>query len=163
MRNSMTVIVALVSGLSLCGQLHAADQPGQTSPGHTPAAGAEGTKGQDGVPEGVIGISLHIGAERVGDPASLYVGRVHREGPAQKAGLRHGDELVSVDGTPVSGKSYEQVVKMVRGEAGTNVKLGVRREGEGLREVSVARIAGDKLMKTPADHGSSKDKPQIQP
>lgn len=162
MRNSVTVIVALaimVFGLVLGGQLLAADQPGQTSAGQAPAGGVEGTKGQDGAPEGVIGISLHIGAERVGEPASLYVGRVHREGPADKAGLRHGDELVSVDGTAVSGKSYEQVVRMVRGEAGTNVKLGVRREGAGLREVSVARVPGDKLMKAPGDHGGYKDKP----
>jgi C-terminal processing protease CtpA/Prc len=70
---------------------------------------------------------------------------------------------VSVDGLLVSGKSYEQVVKMVRGVAGTNVKLGVKREGEGLREVSVARVVGDQLMKGSADHGSYKDKPQAQP
>ena len=153
MRNRTTVGVAMVFSFFLSGPLHAADQPGQT--GQVPATGIEGGKGSDGV----IGISLHIGAERVGDPASLYVGRVHREGPAHQAGLRHGDELVSVDGTAVSGKSYEQVVQMVRGEAGTNVKLGVKREGEGLREVSVARVAGDKLMKGPGDHGSYKEKP----
>jgi C-terminal processing protease CtpA/Prc len=155
MRNkSLAAIAGMAFVLLFSGALHAADQPGQAS-----AAGGEGTKGQDGV----IGISLYIGANRVGDPASLYVGRVHREGPAHKAGLRHGDELVSVDGAAVTGKSYEQVVKMVRGEAGTNVKLGVKREGEGLREISVARVAGDQLMKGSADHGTYKDKPQAQP
>ncbi len=144
----------MVFGLLLSGPLHADDQPSQA-----PAAGEAG-KG----PDGVIGISLHIGAERVGDPASLYIGRVHREGPAHKAGLRHGDELISVDGTAVSGKSYEQVVKMVRGEAGSAVKLQVKREGEGSpREVSVTRVAGDNLARRPAEHGTYKDKPQGQP
>lgn len=154
MQNKTARIASIVFGLLLTGPLYAADPPGQI-----PAAGADGVKAVDGV----IGISLHIGAERVGDPAALYVGRVHREGPAHKAGLRHGDELVSVDGTAISGKSYEQVVNMIRGEAETTVKLGVKRENEGLREVSVTRVAGDKLMKGPPGHGSYKDKPQAQP
>jgi C-terminal processing protease CtpA/Prc len=154
MRNSIIVVVAMLFGPLLSGPLHAADQPGQA-----PAA-AEGANGS----EGMIGISLHIGAERVGDPASLYIGKVHREGPAHKAGLRHGDELISVDGTAVSGKSYEQVVKMIRGETGSPVKLQVKREEEeGPREISVTRVAGDHLAKKPAEHGTYKDKPQVQP
>jgi C-terminal processing protease CtpA/Prc len=112
------------------------------------------------LPDGVVGVSLHIGADRVGDPALLYIGRVHPEGPAAKAGLRNGDELVTVDGTAVAGKSYEQVVKMVRGEAGTNVKLGVKRENDGgVREVSLTRIASEKFSKGPPEHGTYKDKP----
>lgn len=102
----------------------------------------------------MIGVSLQIGAERIGDPAVLYVGMVHPEGPAQQAGLRHGDEVVTVDGTAVSGKSYEQVVKMIRGEAGTVVKLGVKGEG-GSRELSITRVASDKLPKAPSgSHGA---------
>jgi C-terminal processing protease CtpA/Prc len=94
-----------------------------------------------------------VGAERIGDPAILYVGMVHPEGPAHKAGLRHGDEIVSVDGTTVTGKSFEQVVKMIRGEAGTVVKVGVKDE-KGLHELSVERVTGDALPKGPAgSHG----------
>lgn len=149
MRNrSMAVIAGMVFSLMVIGPLHAAGQLGE-APTRT-----DETK----ISDGVIGISLHIGAERVGDPASLYVGRVYPEGPAHKAGLKHGDEMVSVDGVAVSGKTYEQVVKMVRGEAGTNVKLGVKREG-GLQEISVTRVADNKLTKGPADHGTYKEKP----
>ena len=99
------------------------------------------------MPKGVIGISLHVGAERIGDPASLYVAHVHPEGPAQQAGLKHGDELVTVNGAAVTGKTYEQVIQMVRGEAGTAVKLGVKGDG-GLREMAITRIAGEKLYKS---------------
>ena len=53
---------------------------------------------------------------------------VHPEGPAQQAGLRHGDEVVTVNGSAVTGKTYDQVIQMVRGEAGTAVKLGVKRQ-----------------------------------
>mgnify|MGYP003352746887 CR=1 FL=1 len=60
----------------------------------------------------------------------------------------------SVDGTTVSGKSYEQVVKMIRGEAGTVVKVGVKDE-KGLHELSVERVASDKLPRGPAEsHGT---------
>jgi C-terminal processing protease CtpA/Prc len=54
--------------------------------------------------------------------------------------------VVTVNGAAVTGKTYEQVVKMVRGEAGTAVKLGVKGEG-GLRELAITRVASDKLYK----------------
>lgn len=98
------------------------------------------------LPKGVIGISLHVGAERIGDPALLYVAHVHPDGPAQQAGLKHGDEIVMVNDMAVSGKTYEQVIQMVRGEAGTAVKLGVKGDGS-LREIAITRIAGEKLYK----------------
>lgn len=113
-----------------------------------------GDKGDAKLPHGVIGISLQVGAERIGDPAILYVGMVHPEGPAHQAGLGHGDEVVSVDGTPVKGKRYEDVVGMIRGEPGTAVKVGVKGEN-GLRELSITRVAGEKLPKGPTgSHGS---------
>ncbi len=99
------------------------------------------------LPNGVIGVSLHVGAERIGDPASLYVAHVHPDGPAQQAGLKHGDELVTVNGAAVTGKTYEQVIMMVRGDAGTVVKLGVKGDG-GVREIAITRIAGEKLYKS---------------
>ena len=61
---------------------------------------------------------------------------------------------MTVDGTTVTGKSYEQVVKMIRGEAGTIVKLGVKGETD-TREISITRVASDRLPKGPAgSHGS---------
>jgi C-terminal processing protease CtpA/Prc len=145
---STAFLAAMVFSLMVIGPLHAADQPGEI-PSRTDEAKMS---------EGVIGISLHIGALHVGDPASLYVGHVYPEGPAHKAGLKHGDELVSVDGVSVSGKTYEEVVKMVRGKAGANVKLAVKREGVP-QEISVTRVAGTTLRKGPAGHGTYKDKP----
>ena len=103
------------------------------------------------LPTGVIGVSLRIGAERTGDPALLYVAHVHPEGPAQQAGLKHGDEVVTVNGAAVTGKTYEQVIKMVRGDAGTAVKLGVKGDG-GLREIAITRVASEKLY--PSGMGS---------
>jgi C-terminal processing protease CtpA/Prc len=98
------------------------------------------------LPKGVIGVSMHVGADRVGDTASLYVAHVHPEGPARQAGIKHGDEVVTVNGAPVTGKTYDQVIQMVRGEAGTEVKLGVRR-GEEVREIAIVRVPRENLYK----------------
>jgi len=142
---SHIVAAGVLTGLLLAGAGGAADQP----LGQAPYAHGDDAK----LPNGVIGVSLQVGAERIGDPSVLYVGMVHPEGPAHQAGLRHGDEIMTVDGTAVSGKSYEQVVKMIRGEAGTVVKLGVKGDG-GPRELAITRVAGDKLPKGPAgSHG----------
>jgi C-terminal processing protease CtpA/Prc len=88
---------------------------------------------------------MHIGAERVGETALLYVAHVHSEGPARQAGIKHGDEVVTVNGAPVTGKTYGEVIQLVRGDAGTVVKLGVRR-GEEVREISITRVASEKLF-----------------
>lgn len=115
-----------------------------------PTFGLEAT-----IPDGVIGVSLHVGAERVGDTAVLYVAHVLPDGPAEKAGLKPGDELTTVDGVAVTGKTYEQVALMVRGEPGSVVKLGVKSEG-GSREVSVTRVSGQTLYKGQmGSHGGS--------
>lgn len=117
--------------------------------GESSEQGRRETANQTGniqVPKGIIGVSLRMSAERVGDRTSLYVAHVHPEGPAQQAGLKHGDEVVSVNGESVIGKTYEEVIKMIRGEAGTEVKLGVKREGE-VQEMPITRIPDEKLFK----------------
>jgi predicted metalloprotease with PDZ domain len=137
------IVAALMMGLLVAGSAMADQSTNQVPYGH----------GDDArLPNGVIGISLQVGAERIGDPSVLDVGMVHPEGPAHQAGLRHGNEITSVDGTPVRGKSYEQVVKMIRGEAGTIVKVGVKDE-KGLHELSIERVAGDKLKRPEGSHG----------
>jgi C-terminal processing protease CtpA/Prc len=143
---SIHIATGVMMGLLWAGAAAAADQPVNEAPY------AHGDEAK--LPNGVIGVSLQVGAERIGDPAVLYVGMVRPDGPAQQAGLRHGDEIMSVDGTAVTGKSYEQVVKMIRGETGTIVKLGVKSEAD-TREISITRVASDKLPKGPAgSHGS---------
>ena len=143
---SIHIATGVMMGLLLTGAAGAADQPVSEAP-YTHGDEAK-------LPNGVIGLSLQVGAERVGDPAVLYVGMVRPEGPAQQAGIKHGDEITTVDGTAVTGKTYEQVVKMIRGEAGTIVKLGVKGEAD-TREISITRVASDTLPKGPArSHGS---------
>jgi carboxyl-terminal processing protease len=50
--------------------------------------------------------------------------------PARAAGLRPGDVLEQVNGEDVTHQPLEQIVRAVRGQAGTTVRLRVVREGE---------------------------------
>lgn len=50
---------------------------------------------------------------------------------ADKAGLKAGDVIVSINGNDASGKSSEEVIEFMRGTPGTTVKLGVLRYGSG--------------------------------
>jgi len=54
---------------------------------------------------------------------------VLEDSPASEAGLRAGDVVTAVDGTPTTGRTLEQVSQMIRGNEGTSVALTVRRGG----------------------------------
>ncbi|HOP94579.1 MAG TPA: S41 family peptidase [Dictyoglomaceae bacterium] len=50
--------------------------------------------------------------------------------PAYKAGVKAGDQIVEVDGKSVLDKSLDEVVSMIRGEVGKEVKIKIYREKE---------------------------------
>ncbi len=96
-------------------------------------------------PPGIIGIALHLTAERVGGPAGLFIRATHPMGPAVKAGLTHGQEILAVDGQSLTGKTYREVVAMIRGAIGTTVTLLVKTVAT-VREVEIVRVSEDNLM-----------------
>ncbi|MEA2536700.1 MAG: carboxyl-terminal processing protease, partial [Chloroflexota bacterium] len=60
--------------------------------------------------------------------------------PADRAGLRSGDKILTVDGTTTEGEDLETVVKRIRGDAGTTVKLTILHEGDSSPvELSIVR------------------------
>lgn len=71
----------------------------------------------------VSGIGCEIGI-RNDQPTVL---RVISNSPAEQSGLQVGDIFVSVNGTSVVGKDSATVAQAVRGEAGTSVKLAMKR------------------------------------
>ncbi len=95
-------------------------------------------------PPGIIGVALHLTAERIGDPAGLFIRATHPLGPAIKAGLTHGQEILAVDGQSVKGMTYRGVVSMIRGEIGTSVTLLVK-TFSGVKEVKIMRASEAQL------------------
>ena len=51
-------------------------------------------------------------------------------GPAVEAGLKAGDEIISIDGVNIEGKKLEEINAIMRGIPGTEVSLSVKRFGE---------------------------------
>jgi carboxyl-terminal processing protease len=58
--------------------------------------------------------------------------------PAEAAGLRSGDIVVSVDGKSVNGSAMSDQIAKVRGKAGTKVTLGIKR-GDQKLELTITR------------------------
>lgn len=59
--------------------------------------------------------------------------------PAQKAGLRSGDIIASVDGVDTSSMTVDEAVGKIRGAKGTQVKLTIIRPGSSANEVTITR------------------------
>ena len=63
---------------------------------------------------------------------------VFEDGPAAKAGLKRGDVITEVDGTALKGKTSEQATALIKGRAGTTVKLAILSDGK-RREITAKR------------------------
>lgn len=73
-----------------------------------------------------IGITFNILRD------TLMVIQALPDSPAEQAGMMAGDRVVAVDSTTVAGRklSNDAITSMIRGEAGTTVRLKVMRHGE---------------------------------
>lgn len=58
--------------------------------------------------------------------------------PAEKAGLKIGDEILKVDTTSVEGKNTQEVSTLLKGKPGTSVKLQIKRNGK-IKDYTITR------------------------
>jgi carboxyl-terminal processing protease len=79
-----------------------------------------------------------IGIDVVPDSRGLRVVDVFPHSPAATAGLAHGDLIIKVGATALSGRSADFASRLIRGPAGTRVVLTVLR-GRRTRSVSIMR------------------------
>lgn len=78
----------------------------------------------------------HISAEYGGIGALVHqrngeieISEVYEGFPAQKADVKIGDKIISVNGNSTSGRTVDAVTEFMKGQKGTTVKLMIRREG----------------------------------
>ena len=72
------------------------------------------------------GLGIEVGQQ---DGLILVVTPID-ESPAQQAGIKAGDLIVSLDGEAVMGMSLNDAVEKMRGEPGTDITLEIRRKNE---------------------------------
>jgi carboxyl-terminal processing protease len=66
------------------------------------------------------------------------------DSPAEEAGLQAGDIIMEVGGDDITALALEEIIALVRGPAGTIVRLGILREGETeLQEYTIVRARID--------------------
>lgn len=81
-----------------------------------------------------------IGVTIANEGNDLVVQSVIEGTPAEQAGVKAKDIIVSIDGETRERWDTDEAVLRIRGEAGTKVTLGIRRDGaETLREITITR------------------------
>jgi carboxyl-terminal processing protease len=81
-----------------------------------------------------------IGAEIGMRDSQLIILAPLKDSPAERAGLRSGDAILSINGTPTTGITIEKAVGQIRGEPGSIVTLLIQPEGTNpSKEVKITR------------------------
>ncbi len=103
-----------------------------------------------------VGIGVQISSPTKGE-GPLFAG-VFEDGPAAEVGIRAKDYLEAVDGTSTIDRPLEEVIPLLRGQAGTTVGLTVRTVGQPPRELNVIRrvvpIKSVALLEKNVDRGA---------
>ena len=60
----------------------------------------------------------------------IIITKVYQNSPATQSGIQVGDIITNVDDSNIAGKSSDEVKELVRGQAGTSVKLRILRNDE---------------------------------
>ena len=79
----------------------------------------------------------------IGDAA--VISEVFLGGPAEMAGLQPGDQILTVNGVSVDGSSIDEIVKIVKGEEGTEVVLEIQRPFDAPGDVLTYTIVRDSV------------------
>lgn len=103
------------------------------------------------------GIGAFVGFQAQEVPHIVVLG-VIAGSPAEKAGIRAHDSIFVIDGNPVLLEEGINVVKRVRGPAGSTVKLDIQTPGKSIRTIQVTRaqlISNGKLEARQIDVGGA--------
>ncbi len=80
----------------------------------------------------INGEFVGIGVQYNASGGLNMITKVFKNSPAEKAGIKAGDRIISVDGEDVTSFTSDQLVEKITGELGTTVVVGLQRGGENL-------------------------------
>lgn len=81
------------------------------------------------------GIGVVMGMD---NEQKIHIVGIMENSPGQKAGLQEGDEILAVDGVPVTQMAFDEVAAHVRGQAGTDVVLTIMRDNPN-QDITITR------------------------
>lgn len=90
-----------------------------------------------------------VGVQFVIRKDTVRINSVIKGGPSEKVGILAGDKLISVNDSPFVGKivTNEEVMRRLKGEKGSSVKLGILRRGS-KKPLSFTVVRGDVPVKS---------------
>jgi len=88
-------------------------------------SGEKGEQYMKSYEDHIVGVGIEL-REQDGE---FVIEETTKDAPAEKAGIKRGDILLSVDGKKVAGMTFDQLLTLVRGKEETEVKLELRRNG----------------------------------
>ena len=115
-----------------------------------------------------VGIGIYMKEDTVSNRVVVYYPIPNT--PADRAGIKAGDLIISVDGIEYTAEDFSKISNYIKGEEGTKVKLVIERDGERLNyEIAREKINTNPIttkileenigyLKIPSfDEGTSKD------
>jgi carboxyl-terminal processing protease len=81
----------------------------------------------DAIDSRIVGVGINL--QQTKDPLALLVTRTIEDSPADYAGIKAGDEILAVNGTTVVGMTPEGAAELIRGKAGSSVRLKIKHTG----------------------------------
>jgi carboxyl-terminal processing protease len=108
--------------------------------GHTGYLTPEEVRERD---DSLSGSFVGVGAVLDQRDDRVFIVRVLRDSPAERAGVQAGDEIVSVDGGPVVGLTVDEIVTRVRGPEGSDVTLELKGLDGRTRTLTITRAKLD--------------------
>ncbi|MCX7426640.1 MAG: S41 family peptidase [Planctomycetia bacterium] len=87
----------------------------------------------------IEGNFVGLGVELETDDGRLTITRVITGSPAEQAGIRSGDRILSIDGQLVSSMATDRAANLLQGKEGTVVQLSLAAAGDAARQASVRR------------------------
>ena len=77
----------------------------------------------------------------------IYIQESLPKGPADNAGLKSGDRILSINGINTDELSFKEIINLIRGEAGTAVSLEIERQNGDAIALDIERTKLNRQMK----------------